>query len=167
MTPLRERMLEDMQIRSLSPQTQRAYVEHVARFARHFGRSPADLDPEEMRTYQVSLIRERHLAPSSLEIAVMALAVIATTLGGHRRRVDWYLAVFHVCATAGRATLTARFRYRARRAGRSTATPPHTPKSARLLTRRGSSPDGSGTRTPRPRIDLVLDNGVLAIVQNL
>lgn len=66
-------MLEDMQVRNLSPQTQRAYVENVARFARHFGRSPADLGPEEIRTYQVYLIRERHLAPSSLEIAVCAL----------------------------------------------------------------------------------------------
>jgi len=73
MTPLRERMLEDMQIRNLSPHTQRAYVENVARFARHFGRSPADLGPEEIRTYHVYLIRERHLAPSSLEIVVCAL----------------------------------------------------------------------------------------------
>lgn len=73
MTPLRQRMLEDMQVRNLSPHTQRAYVESVARFARHFGRSPADLGPEEIRTYQVYLIQERHLAPSSLEIAVCAL----------------------------------------------------------------------------------------------
>jgi hypothetical protein len=38
---LRQRMLEDMQVRNLSPPTQRAYVETVAPFARHFGRSPA------------------------------------------------------------------------------------------------------------------------------
>ena len=73
MTPLRQRMLEDMQVRNLSPNTQRAYIENVARFARYFGRSPAELGPEEIRTYQVSLIRERKLAPSSLEIAVGAL----------------------------------------------------------------------------------------------
>src|SRR5436309_2649321 len=41
MTPLRQRMLEDMQIRNLSPLTQRAYAEHVSRFARHFEWSPA------------------------------------------------------------------------------------------------------------------------------
>jgi hypothetical protein len=41
MTPLRRRMLEDMHIRHLASSTQRAYVEHVGRFARHFGRSPA------------------------------------------------------------------------------------------------------------------------------
>ena len=73
MTPLRQRMLEDMRIRNLSPHTQRAYVENVARFARHFGRSPADLGPEEIRTYQVYLVEARHLAPSSIEIAVCAL----------------------------------------------------------------------------------------------
>jgi len=70
MTPLRQRMLEDMQVRNLSPHTQRADIENVARFARHFGRSPADLGPEEIRTYQVYLIRERTLAPSSVEIAI-------------------------------------------------------------------------------------------------
>ncbi len=73
MTPLRPRMLEDMQVRNLSPHTQRAYIENVARFARHFGRSPGALGPEEIRTYQVYLTRERKLAPSSLGIAVCAL----------------------------------------------------------------------------------------------
>jgi len=73
MTPLRQRMIEDLQVRHLSPHTQRAYLESVARFARHFGRSPADLGPDEIRTYQVYLVRERRLAPSSIEIAVCAL----------------------------------------------------------------------------------------------
>ena len=73
MTALRQRMLEDMQIRNLSPHTQRAYLENVARFARHFHRSPAALGPEEIRTYQVYLTCERKLAPSSIEIAVCAL----------------------------------------------------------------------------------------------
>jgi len=73
MTPLRQRRLEDMQVRNLSPHTQRAYIESVARFARHFSRSPAQLGPEEIRTYQVYLTRQRKLAPSSLGIAVCAL----------------------------------------------------------------------------------------------
>ena len=73
MTSLRQRMLEDMQVRQLSPCTQQTYVETVARFARHFDRSPARLGPEEIRDYQVYLTNERGLAPSSLIVAVSAL----------------------------------------------------------------------------------------------
>jgi site-specific recombinase XerD len=66
-------MLEDMQVRNLSPLTQRAYVEHVARFARHFGQSPTALGPEEIRAYQVYLTNEKQLAPASIGITVAAL----------------------------------------------------------------------------------------------
>jgi len=78
MTPLRQRMLEDMQIRNLSLNTQRAYTESVARYARYFHRSPAALGPDEIRTYLVYLACERKLAPSSLEIAVCALRFLYT-----------------------------------------------------------------------------------------
>jgi site-specific recombinase XerD len=78
MTALRQRMLEDMQIRNLASATQRAYVEHVARFARHFGRSPALLGPEEIRTYLVYLTTEKRLAPSTIIIAVAALRFLYT-----------------------------------------------------------------------------------------
>jgi integrase/recombinase XerD len=78
MTPLRQRMLEDLQIRNLSPLTQPAYVEHIARFARYFGRSPAVLGPEEIRAYLVYLTTERHLAPSTIIIAVAALRFLYT-----------------------------------------------------------------------------------------
>ena len=73
MTSLRQHMLEDMQVRNLSPHTQRAYVEHVARFARHFGRSPNALGPDQIRTYQIFLTNEKQLAPSSIVITVAAL----------------------------------------------------------------------------------------------
>jgi len=46
MTTLRRRMTEDMQVRSLSPQTQATYVQQVSLFARHFNRSPELLGPE-------------------------------------------------------------------------------------------------------------------------
>ena len=78
MTALRQRMLEDMQIRNLAPATQRSYVEHVSRFARHFGRSPAALGAEEIRAYLVYLTNEKHVAPSSIIIAVAALRFLYT-----------------------------------------------------------------------------------------
>ena len=80
MTPLRQRMLEDMQIRNLSPLTQRACTEHVSRFARHFGQSPAQLGPEEIHQYLVYLTNDRQLAPSSIIITVAALRFLYTVV---------------------------------------------------------------------------------------
>jgi site-specific recombinase XerD len=66
-------MIEDMQVRNLSPHTQAAYVQQVSLFARHFHQSPQTLGPEEIRTYQLYLTNERKLAPSSILQAVGAL----------------------------------------------------------------------------------------------
>ena len=73
MSPLRQRMTEDMQVRNLSPCTQTSYVQQVSLFARHFDRSPEELGPEDIRAYQVHLTNEKKLAPSSVLIAVAAL----------------------------------------------------------------------------------------------
>ena len=73
MTPLRQRMTEDLQIRNLSPHTQKSYLEQVSRFARHFGKSPEALGPEDIHSYQVYLANEKKLAPGSIVIAVSAL----------------------------------------------------------------------------------------------
>jgi site-specific recombinase XerD len=66
-------MSEDMRIRNLSPNTQQSYVQQVSLFARHFGKSPEILGPEDIRAYQLYLINERKLAPGSTLIAVAAL----------------------------------------------------------------------------------------------
>jgi integrase/recombinase XerD len=73
MTPLRHRMIEDMQIRNLAPETQRAYLQQIAQFARHFGKSPELLGPDEIRTYQLHLTQDRQLSASSIMVAVAAL----------------------------------------------------------------------------------------------
>jgi site-specific recombinase XerD len=52
-------MLEDMRIRNLAPKTQRTYVDRVAQFARHFGKSPELLGPEDIRAYQLGLVARR------------------------------------------------------------------------------------------------------------
>ena len=73
MTPLRQRMLQDMGIRNLAVNTQLAYVQQISAFARHFDRSPEALGPEQVRAYQVHLLEERKLAAGSLSVVAAAL----------------------------------------------------------------------------------------------
>ncbi|NRP89828.1 hypothetical protein GFPCMMHI_05753 [Ensifer adhaerens] len=73
MTPLRQRMSEDMQVRNLSLNTQLSYLQQVSLFARHFGKSPDLLGREDIRTYQVYLANEKKLMPGSIHIAISAL----------------------------------------------------------------------------------------------
>src|SRR5580658_5047511 len=78
MTPLRQRMLEDMQIRNFSENTQDSYLRQVSLFARHFRRSPEGLGPVNIRAYQVYLTNEKKLAPGSISIASSALRFLYT-----------------------------------------------------------------------------------------
>lgn len=59
MTPLRQRMLEDMQLCGMAPRTQQQYISQVARFARFYNVSPEELDIEAVRQYQLYLLSER------------------------------------------------------------------------------------------------------------
>jgi len=59
MTPLRQRFLDDMTMRNLSPSTRAAYVRAVAAFARHFGRSPEQLDSTHVREYLLLVVRRK------------------------------------------------------------------------------------------------------------
>jgi len=73
MTPLRTRMLGDLRIRNRKPSTQERYVKCVAAFARYFGKSPAELGPEEIRTYLLYLRDEKKASFSVFNITVSAL----------------------------------------------------------------------------------------------
>jgi integrase/recombinase XerD len=59
MTPLRQRFLQDLQLRNYAPKTVDVYVRCVAAFARHFGRSPEHLGAEHVRLYQLHLLEQR------------------------------------------------------------------------------------------------------------
>ena len=95
MTSLRRRMLEDMQLRNLSPQTQTTYVQQVARFARHFQQSPEALGPEAIRAYQLYLTTGRKLAIGSIVVAVAALRFLYTVTLKQAWRIDDVLPVPH------------------------------------------------------------------------
>jgi len=81
MTPLRQRFIDDLRLRNYAPRTIDTYVSRVACFAKHFGRSPELLGPEEVRTFQLHLL-ERRVSWSSFNQAVCALRFLyGTTLG--------------------------------------------------------------------------------------
>jgi integrase/recombinase XerD len=56
MTPLRQRMLEDLRVRNYAEKTQEIYILQVARFAKHFGQSPEHLGGEEIRGYLLQMV---------------------------------------------------------------------------------------------------------------
>lgn len=73
MTNLRRRMLEELQRRNYSESTIRGYLRAVEQFAKHFGKSPDKLGPDELRSYQAYLLTERKLAVGSVVARVAAL----------------------------------------------------------------------------------------------
>jgi integrase/recombinase XerD len=77
-TSLRQRMLEDLQIRNYAPTTVAAYIRGVAEFAKHFNKSPEFLGPEQIREYQLHLIKEKGVSLSSYIQAVCGLRFLYT-----------------------------------------------------------------------------------------
>lgn len=79
MTPLRQRMIDDMRMRRLSPRTISAYVYQVANFANYFAKSPDLITAEEVRRYQLHLINEKQVSWSAYNQAVCALRFLYRT----------------------------------------------------------------------------------------
>ena len=66
MTPLRQRMLDALLLRGMAVRTQEAYIDAVARLARHYRRSPDVLTADEVQEYLLHLLRDRRLSRSSV-----------------------------------------------------------------------------------------------------
>lgn len=62
MTPLRQRMIEDMRMRNFSKHTIAAYVSAVYRLANHYHRSPDKLNREEIRAFLVDLVEQKQVS---------------------------------------------------------------------------------------------------------
>jgi site-specific recombinase XerD len=82
-TPLRQRMIEDMTIRRLKERTQDFYQRAVAKYAQHFRRSPGELDYEHVRQYQLHLVQSG-CNPGYLNRTMSALRFFyKVTMGRH------------------------------------------------------------------------------------
>ena len=80
-SPLRQRMIDDMKMRNMSPNTQNIYVSAVARFSAFHGHSPDKLGLEGVREYHLHLV-SRHLKPTTINPIMGALRFFyRTTLG--------------------------------------------------------------------------------------
>ena len=73
MTPLRQRFIEDMQLRGLAPTTQRSYIHYAAEFAKFYNTSPEHLDLEAIRQYELYLLHDRKLSPQSINSFLSAV----------------------------------------------------------------------------------------------
>ena len=73
MTPLRQRMIEDLTIRNYSPRTIDIYVDRIAKFAQHFGQSPDRLGPAHIREFQVFLVETKQASWTQYNQSVCAL----------------------------------------------------------------------------------------------
>jgi len=79
MTPLRQRMIDDMQLRNLAPATQRQYIHYVAGYASYFQTSPEHLDLEAVRQYELYLLNEKKISPESVNTFVSAVKFLYLT----------------------------------------------------------------------------------------
>jgi len=71
-SPLRQRMIDDMRMRKLSPKTQSGYLRVVSLFGGWLGRSPDTASVEDLRRYQLHLV-DRGISPISLNAAITGL----------------------------------------------------------------------------------------------
>lgn len=81
-SPLRQRMIEDMRLQNLAPKTQQEYLRWSIKFSLFYGKSPAQLQPEDIRNWLVHLVEKEHKSISTYKVAAAALRFLyAKTLG--------------------------------------------------------------------------------------
>ena len=73
MSALRQKMLEDMQLRGFAIRTQEAYLLAVRQLAKHYRKPPDQIDEEELRQYFLFLKNEKHAARATCTIALCGI----------------------------------------------------------------------------------------------
>jgi len=77
-TPLRQRMIEDMQLAGLQPSTQESYVRAVRQLAEYHQRSPETLSEEEVRAFLLHELNDKRLPPSTLRVHLYGIRFFYT-----------------------------------------------------------------------------------------
>jgi integrase/recombinase XerD len=72
-TPLRQKMIEDLQLHGFAVRTQEAYLLAVSQLARHYRKSPDQINEEELRQYFLFLKNEKHAARNTCTIALCGI----------------------------------------------------------------------------------------------
>jgi len=80
MTPLRQAMLDAMELRAFAPRTREAYLHWVIELANHTHTAPELLGPADLERFLLHLIREQHLAPATCNQALQALRFLWCTV---------------------------------------------------------------------------------------
>jgi site-specific recombinase XerD len=88
MKPLRQKMLDDLQLRNYSAQTIRAYLRCVANFAKHFGQSPDQLAGSHVREYQLHLVKQKQCSWSQFNQTVCALRFSYSATLGRKEMIE-------------------------------------------------------------------------------
>ena len=73
MTPLRKRMIEELQLRNYADFTIERYLEAAQSFAKFIGKSPAEARAEQIRDYLLHLVKDRKAAPNTVQVHRAAL----------------------------------------------------------------------------------------------
>lgn len=71
-SPLRQRMIEDMRMRKLNPHTQEGYIRAVRKFTQYLGRSPDTATVEDLRNFQLHLV-DHGVSPITLNATITGL----------------------------------------------------------------------------------------------
>ena len=82
MSALRQKMIEDMQLKGLAERTQEAYVNAVFQLSRRFKKSPDGIDEEELREYFLYLKNEKQVADSTFSIALCGIKFFSRRTSG-------------------------------------------------------------------------------------
>jgi len=78
---LRDRMIEEMQLRNFAASTQKSYLYTITKLAQYYNRPPDQLGKEQIRSYLLYLTTERKLSPNTMTALIAGLVIILGQFG--------------------------------------------------------------------------------------